>query len=122
MTPATSVGASPLTVPKRKHGAAGSQNGSDESNKKWKTGETSEPSRSFVPPQMSRPNVVTEDAALWSSDATLRRQRQAASSKARDDDEAKGKESTNFKQREKVRGSFSGALKSPDKEHMFCAE
>ena len=70
--------------------------------------------KGFTPPQMSRPNIVTEDSSMWSSDATLKRQRQLEAEKRRGGDERepgsgkKGGKDLNFKQREKVRGTEGG--------------
>lgn len=110
----------PLTTPKRKNkdgGGSGSSSGA----KKSKTSSAGEkqaagqggggggggPSRGLIPPQMSRPNIVTEDSALWSSDSTIKRQRQVEAEKkgrARKERDAEkgGKDSLSYKQREKV--------------------
>ncbi|CAM9300550.1 unnamed protein product [Sphacelaria rigidula] len=95
-------------------GASGKNNSSGKKRKSGdlasKGGEKKESSRGLVPPQMTRPNVVTEDSALWSSDATMKRQRQleaerragggAAGSGAKG---KKGNKDLSFKQREKVK-------------------
>lgn len=112
----------PLTTPKRKNEATdgeGAGNSINSGNKKSKQAQVvggkkaAEPSRGLVPPQMSRPNIVTEDTRLWSSDATLKRQRQMAElgkgkskggAAGEGTDAAKGgKDSKTFKQREKVK-------------------
>lgn len=109
----------PLTTPKRKNkdgGGSGSGSGAKKS-KASSTGDKkaagkgggggSGPSRGLIPPQMSRPNIVTEDSALWSSDSTIKRQRQVEAEKkgrARKEKDAEkgGKDSLSYKQREKV--------------------
>lgn len=88
---------------KRKTGGSLEGKGSGESkDKKSKPGAKNEPPLAFVPPQMSRPNVVTEDATLWSTNASLKRQKQAAGGKAKSGAEGK-KDSLTYKQREKVK-------------------
>lgn len=73
-------------------------------------------SKGLIPPQMSRPNIVTEDSALWSSDASVKRQRQTAAENKRAGggagngkgvDEKGAKGSMTYKQREKV-GRLAG--------------
>ena len=100
----------PLTTPKRKNkDSSGGGSGA----KKIKTPSAGEkqaageggggPSRGLIPPQMSRPNIVTEDSALWSSDSAIKRQRQVeAEKKGRARKEKDGKDSLSYKQREKV--------------------
>lgn len=107
----------PLTTPKRKKtGDAGSSNNSrgSSSSKKNKTSAgaeeaaastAGEPSncRRLIPPQMSRPNIVTEDSAMWSSDAEVKRRRQVEAERRGGAGKGKGgKDSLTFKQREKV--------------------
>lgn len=124
MSTPSSVPESPYTkTPKSTRGGGGGassraetgNNGS--SSKKRKTenagskGAKKEPSRGLLPPQISRPNVVTEDSALWSSDATVKRQRQLQADRrvgarseaggAKGEKGEKGKD-LSFKQREKV--------------------
>lgn len=112
---------SPYTfAPKRKSEGAGSSatatGGS--SNKKstagGEKGAKGEPSRGLIPPQMSRPNIVTEDVALWSSDATVKRQKRQLEMERRAGGAGgkggvQGKELT-FKQREKVNQGLSHVL------------
>ena len=106
----------PLTTPKRKHKDSGGGSGSGSKKSKGPlAGEKAAagkgdggPSRGLIPPQMSRPNIVTEDSALWSSDSAIKRQRQVEAEKkgrARKEKGAEkgGKDSLSFKQREKVR-------------------
>lgn len=115
----------PLTTPKRKKTeSGGGSSSSSSSNKKGKdskggaasssgAGAGGAPNKGLIPPQMSRPNVVTEDSALWSSDASMKRQRQgeverrgaaaaAAAGAAGGKGGKGGKDSLTFKQREKV--------------------
>ena len=107
----------PLTTPKRKK-TDGDGSGSS-SNKKSREskgaagagGAAAGPNKGLIPPQMSRPNVVTEDSALWSSDASMKRQRKgeaerkgAAAAAAEGKGKKGGKDSLSFKQREKVSG------------------
>lgn len=118
----------PLTTPKRKNkdgGGSGSGSGAKKS-KSSSAGDKQAagkgggggggPSRGLIPPQMSRPNIVTEDSALWSSDSAIKRQRQVEAEKkgrARKEKDAEkgGKESLSYKQREKVCvGSFFGMV------------
>ncbi|CAM9125572.1 unnamed protein product [Discosporangium mesarthrocarpum] len=58
-------------------------------------------SQGLIPPQMSRPNIVTEDVGAWSSDTAVKRQRHKEAEKQGD---KKGKgEQKSYKQREKAR-------------------
>eukprot|EP00904_Undaria_pinnatifida_P001278 jgi/Undpi1/11150/HiC_scaffold_30.g13448.m1 len=106
----------PLTTPKRKHKDSGGGSGSGSKKSKGPlAGEKAAagkgdggPSRGLIPPQMSRPNIVTEDSALWSSDSAIKRQRQVEAEKkgrARKEKGAEkgGKDSLSFKQREKAK-------------------
>lgn len=122
----------PLTTPKRKPKARdGRSNSSDpkrakgsstgEGNNERANASHSGQPKGFIPPQMTRPNIVTEDSALWSSNASIKRQRQleagrrgsggggaAAAKKGKDGGEKGGKDSMSFKQREKVRKRATG--------------
>ncbi|CAM9572290.1 unnamed protein product [Choristocarpus tenellus] len=57
-------------------------------------------SQGMIPPQMSRPNIVTEDVGAWSSDVSVKRQKQLETEKRSSDAKAKV-DGKNFKQREK---------------------
>lgn len=101
----------PLTTPKRKKADGEGGGGSSSGNKKSKDskgaaagGSSSLSKKGLIPPQMSRPNIVTEDSALWSSDATMKRQRQSEADRrgAAAGKEKGGKDSLTFKQREKA--------------------
>lgn len=108
----------PLTTPKRKNKDGGGGSGSGGGAKKSKGsgkkqaggnggGGGGGPSRGLIPPQMSRPNIVTEDSKLWSSDSAIKRQRQVEAEKKgrarkEKDGEKGGKDSLSHKQREKV--------------------
>lgn len=101
----------PLTTPKRKK--TDGEGSSSSGNKKGREsrgaagagaagggGGAAGPNKGLIPPQMSRPNVVTEDSALWSSDASMKRQRQGEAERK---GKKGGKDSLTFKQREKVK-------------------
>ncbi|CAM9832762.1 unnamed protein product [Pylaiella littoralis] len=116
----------PLTTPKRKKADSGGSSGSNRRGKYSKGGTASSggaaagagaggaSNKGLIPPQMSRPNVVTEDSALWSSDASMKRQRQGeaerrgaaaatpAAAAAGGKGGKGGKDSLTFKQREKA--------------------
>eukprot|EP00903_Cladosiphon_okamuranus_P009079 g8680.t1 len=105
----------PLTTPKRKNTDDGGGGGGSNSKKsKDSKGAAAGPNKGLIPPQMSRPNVVTEDSALWSSDASMKRQRQgeverrgaaaaaAGGGKGKAGEKGK-KDSLTFKQREKAK-------------------
>ncbi|CAM9993682.1 unnamed protein product [Scytosiphon promiscuus] len=80
----------PLTTPKRKKADGDGGGGSSSGNKKSKGSKGADASsgaggaggasssassnRGLIPPQMSRPNIVTEDSALWSPAAVSNRQ------------------------------------------------
>lgn len=115
--PANPATDSPVITEKtkcRKDG--GGVNSSSSNAKKRKSnaegGKSGGVSRGLIPPQMSRPNIVTEDSALWSSDASVKRQRQTAAEnkraggggagKGQGADEKGAKGSLSYKQREKV--------------------
>lgn len=103
----------PLTTPKRKNpGGGGGSSSSGGKKSKDSKGAAAGPNKGLIPPQMSRPNIVTEDSALWSSDASMKRQRQgeaerrgaaaaAAGGKGKGGEKGK-KDSLTFKQREKA--------------------
>eukprot|EP00752_Nemacystus_decipiens_P005279 g4787.t1 len=105
----------PLTTPKRKNpdGGGGSSSGGGKKSKDAK-GAAAAPNKGLIPPQMSRPNIVTEDSALWSSDASMKRQRQGEAERRGGAASAAGvgkgkggekgkKDSLTFKQREKAK-------------------
>lgn len=117
--PANPATDSPATATPKRRKDAGSINRSSSSssssakrNKCNAEGEKSGGvSKGLIPPQMSRPNIVTEDSALWSSDASVKRQRQTAAEnkragggagKGKGVDEKGAKGSMTYKQREKV--------------------
>ncbi|CAM9229662.1 unnamed protein product [Hapterophycus canaliculatus] len=119
MSAPVAAGDVPLTTPKRKK-TDGDGGGKSSGNKKSKDskgaaagsgsggagGASSSSNKGLIPPQMSRPNIVTEDSALWSSDASMKRQRQGEADR-RGAAAAKGKgakDSLTFKQREKASG------------------
>lgn len=111
--PAASAADAPLSTPKRKKtdGGGGSSNKQSKDSK----GGAGSANKGLVPPQMSRPNIVTEDSALWSSDASRKRQRQgeaerrgAAAAAAGGKGKGGGAKDLTFKQREKVSGAGWG--------------
>lgn len=116
---------SPLTTPKRKEEPSGggstnsakrnkASSGAKEAGAGAGAGEQT-PSRGLIPPQMNRPNIVTEDSSLWSSDAAVKRKRlmeaeKRGAAKGKGAGAAGGKDSLSFKQREKVRLSSTAVL------------